>query len=257
MEEDFVPKPAAKPLTPIFFLIDTSGSMNGQKIDAVNNAMQEAIPAIQEFAENNSDSNIRVNVLEFNSAANWRSNGLSNVEDLIWVNLQATGGTSLGSAYSMLSEKLSRKNGGFLQEHVNNKPIIILLTDGYPTDDAASGLNLLKQNKWFQNAIRIAFELEGGVDHQALVDFTGSEEFVIPVSTDRLKEHLKVVAINSAMIGSKSQTMTQRDAAQNIIKPMVDPNKEITPNLEPTPEPAPTPNPPSNPEDDPFNKFSE
>lgn len=249
MEEDFVPKQAAKPLTPIFFLIDTSGSMTGQKIDAVNNAMQEAIPAIQEFAETHSDSNIRVNVLEFNSAASWRSNGLSNVEDLIWVNLQATGGTSLGSAYSMLSEKLSRKNGGFLQEHVNNKPIIILLTDGYPTDDATSGLHLLKQNKWFQNAIRIAFELEGGVDHQALVDFTGSEEFVIPVSTDRLKEHLKVVAINSAMIGSISQNMTQSDAAKNIIMPVINP--------EPAPESAPAPNPTPNLEDDPFNKFFE
>lgn len=252
MEEDFMPQQAAKPLTPIFFLIDTSGSMSGQKIDAVNNAMQEAIPAIQEFANGNADSNIRVNILEFNSAAGWRSNGLSNVEDLIWVDLQATGGTSLGSAYSMLAQKLSRKNGGFLQEHLNNKPIIILLTDGYPTDDAASGLNLLKQNKWFQNAIRIAFELEGGVDHQALVNFTGSEEFVIPVSTDKLKEHLQAVAINSAMIGSKSQSMTQNDAAREIIKP-TDNNNEAP---EPKPAPAPTPT-PDDQGADPFAKFFE
>ena len=36
-----VPQSAARRLTNIFFLVDTSGSMNEQgKIDAVNNAMQ-------------------------------------------------------------------------------------------------------------------------------------------------------------------------------------------------------------------------
>ena len=37
----------ARPLTPIFFLIDTSGSMVNDPIEAVNAAMREAIPEIK------------------------------------------------------------------------------------------------------------------------------------------------------------------------------------------------------------------
>lgn len=40
----------ARPLTPIFFLVDTSGSMINDPIEAVNAAMRQAIPEIKNFA---------------------------------------------------------------------------------------------------------------------------------------------------------------------------------------------------------------
>ena len=54
---DFVPTSSAKMLTNIFFLIDTSGSMdwNG-KIDAVNNAASSALDILGEAVKNHQDN---------------------------------------------------------------------------------------------------------------------------------------------------------------------------------------------------------
>lgn len=215
------------PLTSIFFLIDTSGSMkDGGLIDAVNTAMREAIPEVKKFAQESADATIRYHVLEFSTGAEWTtSNG--NVEDFGWSDLTASGLTSLGAAYQKLDEKLSRKNG-FLQEHANNAPILILLTDGAPTDNADAGLAILKENKWFERSIRIALALPGSI-HSTLVDFVGGEEGVIDVSSENLKKFLKVIAVNSATIGSKSKGRSNSSVKYDIIK-------EIAPD---TPEPQP------------------
>ena len=216
----------AMPLTPIFFLIDTSGSMSGQPIEAVNTAMREAIPEVQKFTQENADVAVRYSVLEFSTGAKWMNTTPGYVEDFKWIDLQASGLTALGEAYKMLNDKLSRKNG-FLQEHANNAPIIILLTDGAPTDDAASGLALLKENKWFKQSIRIAMELPGSI-HSALVDFAGGEEGVIPTDPEKLKQYLKIIAINSATIGSQSQGRSIESVTDDIVKPISEESTETT-----------------------------
>ncbi|MCS2404100.1 hypothetical protein NXY31_03745 [Bacteroides salyersiae] len=129
-----------------------------------------------------------------------------------------------------------------MQEHANNAPIIILLTDGAPTDNAQSELDALKENKWFSYAIKIAIELPGAI-HSSLVEFVGSEEGVIPTDTNKLKKLLQVIAINSAKIGSQSSTRGKANTTATIVKP-VKPEVTIP---EPQPEPAPTD------DDDPFN----
>jgi uncharacterized protein YegL len=225
----------ARPLTPIFFLVDTSGSMVNDPIEAVNAAMRQAIPEIKNFAQENADSSILVNVLEFSTGVNWMSEKPVNVEDFNWYDLKASGLTAMGAAFGELNNKLSRKAGGFLQEHANNAPIIVLLTDGAPTDDAQSELEDLKKNKWFSYAIKIAIELPGAI-HSSLVEFVGSEEGVIPTDTNKLKELLKVIAVNSAKIGSQSSTRGKANTAASIVKP-VKPEVEIP---EPQPEPDPT-----------------
>ena len=167
---------SALPLTTLIFLIDTSGSMSGDRIQAVNAAMREAIPVVRDFMDENPDSALRYNVLEFSTSAKWMTETPGLIEDFQWIDLQASGLTSLGSAYTKLNEKLSRKNGGFLQEHLNNAPILILLSDGGATDDSSSALTRLKENSWFKHAIRIAVEFGDDCDKNELIAFTGSSE---------------------------------------------------------------------------------
>ncbi len=43
----------------LFFLIDTSGSMDGNKIGAVNDAIANVIPMINEISDSNPDAEIK------------------------------------------------------------------------------------------------------------------------------------------------------------------------------------------------------
>ena len=55
----------------LFFLIDTSGSMEGNKIGAVNDAVANVLPMLDEISVENPDAEIKVAALEFSSGVNW------------------------------------------------------------------------------------------------------------------------------------------------------------------------------------------
>lgn len=230
---------SALPLTTLIFLIDTSGSMLGDRIQAVNAAMREAIPVVRDFMDENSDSALRYNVLEFNTSAKWMSETPGLVEDFQWIDLQASGLTALGSAYTELNKKLSRKEGGFLQEHLNNAPILILLSDGGATDDPTTALSKLKENSWFKHAIRIAVEFGNDCDRNELLAFTGSSEGIIPVDKpSELKNLLKVLAINSAEIGSKSQGASSQSTKKQILNEVAQEGFDVGKPASTDPEPT-------------------
>jgi uncharacterized protein YegL len=134
----------------LFFVIDTSGSMAGSKIGAVNAAIEEVIPALKEVSDENADAQIKVAVLEFSSGARWiTASGPLELDQFSWNYMDAGGVTDLGAACKALNEKLSTK--GFMREATGSfAPAIFLVSDGEPTDDWRRGLDQLKQNNWFK-----------------------------------------------------------------------------------------------------------
>lgn len=92
----------------LFFIIDTSGSMYGEKIGAVNTAIREVIPEIKEISAENADALIKIAVLTFSSGAKWLYDSPIDSEQFVWTNLDADGVTDMGLAFRMLNEKLSR-----------------------------------------------------------------------------------------------------------------------------------------------------
>lgn len=54
----------------LFFVIDTSGSMAGNKIGAVNDAVENVLPMLDEISASNPDAEIKVAALEFSSGCN-------------------------------------------------------------------------------------------------------------------------------------------------------------------------------------------
>ena len=124
----------------LFFLIDTSGSMEGNKIGAVNDAVVNVLPMLNDISETNPDAEIKVAALEFSSGVNWLYDEPKLAKDFIWQDVTAGGLTSLGGACAELAAKLSR-NGGFMQSASGSfAPAIILLSDGGPTDNYEVGL---------------------------------------------------------------------------------------------------------------------
>jgi uncharacterized protein YegL len=201
----------------LFFLIDKSGSMSGSKIGSVNDAIENVLPMIGEISDENPDAEINVAALEFSTGTHWLYDEPKDAKEFIWQQVEAEGLTSLGEACSELYSKLSRKTGFLTSSTGYYNPVIILLSDGGPTDNFEAGLAKLKQNKWYINAIKIAIAIGDDADKNVLKDFTGSFESVITVhNIDALKAMIKVVAITSSQIGSTSTTSADKSKQQQV-----------------------------------------
>ena len=212
----------------LFFLIDTSGSMEGNKIGAVNDAVVNVLPMLNDISETNPDAEIKVAALEFSSGVNWLYDEPKLAKDFIWQDVTAGGLTSLGGACAELASKLSR-NGGFMQSASGSfAPAIILLSDGGPTDNYEVGLAKLQSNNWFKSAIKIAIAIGDDADKDVLKQFTGNSEAVITVhNIDALKQIIRVVAVTSSQIGSKSSTAGDMTKQDQVIKDVQDAAKNI------------------------------
>lgn len=188
----------------LFFLVDTSGSMSGDKIGAVNEAIREVIPEIKDISAENADALIKIAVLQFSSGAQWLYEKPIDSDQFVWNNLEAGGLTDMGVAFSMLNEKLSRTQ--FMADAVGSyAPAIFMMSDGEPTDEYKKGLEELRKNKWFKVAIKVAVAIGADANTEILKEFTGNEECVLTVrSPQALRKMIRFASVTASQIGSKS-----------------------------------------------------
>ncbi len=191
----------------LFFVVDTSGSMEGAKIGTLNQAIEDVIPEISEISQNNADAQIKIAVLAFSSGARWITPKPVPAEDFSWDYLDASGLTDFGDACRYLNEKLSRN--AFMSEITGSfAPAVFLLSDGEPTDDYVEQLDELWKNNWFRKAIKVAVAIGEDANTEVLSDFTGDTESVLTVhSPEALKKMVKFVSVTSSQIGSKSSAV--------------------------------------------------
>ncbi|MBR6242072.1 MAG: VWA domain-containing protein [Ruminococcus sp.] len=190
----------------IFFLIDTSGSMNGKKMGELNTIMEELIPEIRRVGE--ADTDVKVAVLTFNTEIAWMYPEPINIEDFEWTRLKAEGVTSMGAAFTELSAKMSRSS--FLNSpSLSFAPVIFLMTDGYPSDDYKTGLKTLKANSWYKFGLKAALGIGNEANDDMLAEFTGTKDTVVHAYTGgQLAQMIKIVAVTASQIGSKSMTLS-------------------------------------------------
>lgn len=212
-------EPIAKPLLPIIFVIDTSTSMDNGPMSIVNHTMEDICKVLREFAEKTPDALLKIGVLQFSSGAEWmQPKGLEELDDFVYEHLKAGGMTYLGAALTELDEKLSRNV--FLASKTGwSRPILIFMSDGYPNDDWKGALAKIHENKWFNEAIKIAFGIGENAANNILAEVVGDIEAV--VKTDDLElfaKMLKNMAVKSAMVGSKSHGSSEMPTGKDIVK---------------------------------------
>lgn len=216
------------------FIVDTSGSMEGDKIGSLNVAVQEVIPYIQDISESNADAQIKVAVMEFASGTEWMYPQPIEVENFQWRDLEAGGLTSLGEAYKELNDKLSATSG-FMKEAAGSfAPAIILMSDGEPTDDYKTHLAKLRNNNWFKAAIKVAIAIGEGADQNILAEFTGNKEAVLTVhNKEQLKKIIHFVSVTASQVASshasvgKDAPETKQDENIEKIKDAIDNTPEL------------------------------
>jgi uncharacterized protein YegL len=190
----------------IFFLIDTSGSMKGKKMGELNTVMEELIPEIRRVGE--ADTDVKVAVLTFSTSVRWMYSTPISIEEFEWARLRADGVTSMGEAFRELSVRMSR-NSFLNSPSLSFAPVIFLMTDGYPSDDYKSGLKALQGNSWYKFGLKAALGIGQEANDDMLAEFTGSKDTVVHAySGSQLAQMIKIIAVTSSQIGSKSMTLS-------------------------------------------------
>ena len=201
----------------VLFVIDNSGSMEGEKIGAVNNAIRDVMSIMPEIQEDTSDAVIKISALKFSNDAEWIFSEPKDISDFKWKDIAADGGTNLSEAYDKLAVWLSKKsNGGQMPEIGGVAPIIILMTDGLPTSYGwEKHLEALKRKGWFKAALKYALAISIETDEamDVLKKFTGNPETVLKVHTaEALRQVIKVIAVTASKVKSSSATVSSVDA---------------------------------------------
>lgn len=131
---------------PVYLLLDTSGSMTGEPIEAVKNGVQVLVSTLRQ--DPYALETAYLSVITFDSAAK-QIVPLTELSMFQMPNIQASGTTVLGSALSTLAKVVEKEIVKTTPEQKGDwKPLVFLMTDGEPTDDWKKGLDEFKKQKF-------------------------------------------------------------------------------------------------------------
>ena len=113
---------------PVFFLIDTSGSMTGEKIEKVNLAFKEMLTSFKNIKNNRGE--LHISVITFGGKVDI-AHMLSPLDEYNFEPFKANGGTPMGEAFELVTNMIEDES---IVTKNSFSPIIVLLSDGLPTD---------------------------------------------------------------------------------------------------------------------------
>jgi uncharacterized protein YegL len=181
---------------PVYLLLDTSGSMNGEPIEAVKNGVQVMISSLRQNPQ--AIETAFISIITFDSAAR-QIVPLTDLASFQMVDIKATGTTALGEALHLLSRCIDTEvNKTTTEQKGDWKPLVFIMTDGVPTDDWQKGMEEFRKRK---TAMTVACAAGSKADAATLKQLTGNV-----VSLDTADAHTigKFFAWVSASIGVSS-----------------------------------------------------
>ena len=152
---------------PVILLADVSGNMaeNG-KIETLNAAVSEMIATFVE--EEATRAEIQVAIITFGGSAARVHTPLKPASEVKWENMAASGRTPMGSAFTTVQQIIEDRQ---LIPGRAYRPTIVLISDGIPTDDWKTPLELLLGSERASKAMRFAMGIGEEADLVTLKTF--------------------------------------------------------------------------------------
>lgn len=190
---------------PVYLLLDTSGSMHGEPIEAVKNGVQILLSNLRQ--DPYALETAYLSVITFNETAK-QVVPLTELPSFQAPALNASGTTSLGGALSLLASSIEREVAKTTAEEKGDwKPLVFIMTDGEPTDDWNKGLEALKK---VRTGVVVACAAGPGADTSVLKKIT---EVVVSLDTAddaTIKAFFKWVSA-SVSVGSQKVDQGQKE----------------------------------------------
>ena len=131
---------------PVYLLLDTSGSMYGEPIEAVRNGVQVLVSTLRQ--DPYALETAYLSIITFDSSAK-QVTPLTELSSFQEPSIDANGCTALGEALSLLANCVDREVTKTTADVKGDwKPLVFIMTDGVPTDDLTKGLNEFKKRKF-------------------------------------------------------------------------------------------------------------
>lgn len=163
----------ARPL-PVIVLADTSGSMSVDgKIEALNLALKNMFNAFSK--ESKIRAELFVGVVTFGGSvqAHMQLTSAQSLKGDELKDLVAEGGTPMGEALQVVNGWLEDKEKIPSRAY---RPVIILVSDGHPTDDWQTSFEIFQKSDRAQKATRLAMSIGSDADDGMLAEFVNDSE---------------------------------------------------------------------------------
>ena len=177
-------KPVPRKTQIVIFIIDSSRSMKGKKMQEVNDSISKSIQFLKEVERDNHQVHFKVGILQFSDDAQWfNEECVVDIDDFIFDNLNTTGTfTQFDLACMALDKEFDNTNGVIDSELVYKRPFLLLVSDGWlPKSGYQDYLDELRTNRFFKRSLKYAIGVDDGsesLSKEMLVDFTNDEDLI-------------------------------------------------------------------------------
>lgn len=181
---------------PVYLLLDTSGSMYGEPIEAVKNGVQMLLSSLRQ--DPYALETVSLSIITFDSQAK-QAAPLTELASFQAPELKASGQTALGAALSLLANCVDNEVTKTTAEKKGDwKPLVFIMSDGAPTDDLDKGLEDMKKRKF---GIVVACAAGRKADAQELQRITETVVKLDSLENESIKAFFKWVSA-SVSVGS-------------------------------------------------------
>ena len=196
---------------PVYLVLDCSGSMTGEPIEAVRQGMKTLLSELK--SDPQALETVWMSVITFDSSARQ----IMPLTELVQVKeptFEARSTTALGAALRLLSDSITNEVRKTTSTQKGDwKPLIFLMTDGIPTDEwetAADAIKVARPGNF------IACAAGAEADENTLKRMTDIVVRLNDLQPDALKQFFKWV---SASVATTSTNIAKSDAPINLPAP--------------------------------------
>ena len=200
-------------------LLDTSGSMYGEPIEAVRNGVQVLISTLR--SDPYALETAYLSIITFDNTAK-QVTPLTELSAFQQPNIDANGCTALGEALELLAQRVDDEVTKTTAEVKGDwKPLVFIMTDGEPTDNLNKGLAEFKKRKF---GTVVACAAGAGANTNTLKQITENVVSLDTADSGTIKAFFKWV---SASISTGSMKVEEAGQEMNSLSELPPPPAEV------------------------------
>jgi uncharacterized protein YegL len=182
----------------LIILADCSGGMKGEKIQALNYAIADMLPHLEEWEQDQEQAQVFIRAIAFATEPRWHIENPVPVAGIRWKPLQAVpkGLTNMGAAFALAARALAP---GRIERRAL-RPALLLITDGLTTDPPGAfeaGLATLMAEPAGKAALRLSLAIGRDAQSEALNRFIADPSVPVLVadSTEDIADRLVAASL--------------------------------------------------------------